>query len=205
MLRYRGLTIPEMLVAILFMGIVASSVVMIFIQSTRVYARTREHAKARTSQATALNRMSRDFREALGVQLHTNKWITLTVPVKGDADIVNQVVEDGTTHLLVTQPSSSRVHYFVGTPNAAAPNAGGTVLYRALGSETATGPFPHAEVVLQGLKPDNNIPVFDYADSRYVYVTLLMPVSERTAEKPATATETSVTKFFVRSTAVTSL
>lgn len=155
MRRVRGVTLTEVLVVVAVTAMVLTVVIAISLQGMRMYAATSTHIQPQEAQMIALQRLEREMREAMVIDLNsTANAVEIIRPAK-DANGLN-LFTDG---LLV---SGKRICFFLGNKVSqggswlAVPSATGDTLFRI--ESTATN-FPlgaaysstQARVIIEGI------------------------------------------------------
>ncbi|MHB9130069.1 MAG: PilW family protein [Armatimonadota bacterium] len=177
----RGLTFVEMLVVISIVAIVSGAILMIVLQSSRMFARTSAHIQPQESQMLALRKIEGEVREAMGITVGSDPMIIeILQPLKDPSPVLMNVI-DGTT-----LQQGQRVCYFLGRKEGVSGNSwttavpdsvNGDTVFRIYGAspETPIIPFStgtsftsgQATVVIDGLLPrskqdSTDPPLFQY-------------------------------------------
>jgi Tfp pilus assembly protein PilE len=148
--RYRGVTLPEMVVVIAFIAIVSITIVSLFMQSARVYARTSSRVEPQASLMLAMHRMEKQIREAMFIRVGSSSTsVEIALPQKDTSGFIRlkSIEIDTTLHKrALVRIEGKHLCFFLGrrdptNPGGAIPDAvnGNTIFLVTTGSDTAAG------------------------------------------------------------------
>ena len=169
--RSFGVTLPELLVVIGIIAIVAIATTTIFLRVTGVYARTSAHTNPQSAEMLALKRIENDLREAMFVSIVTPTpatWVEISLP-QVDSNGVPLIVKGTDGSIGLTRNPALDTSYFLGDlvyPTFgdkshwnAIPDPNGHTIFRALSStKTSAGIFPNAMVIIDGVLSTPMVP-----------------------------------------------
>lgn len=172
---WRGVTLPEMLISLVIIGITGFMVIAIAIQNNRLYARTSVRIEPQASAMLAFKRMEREIRQAMLISTATpspSTWIQIQLPKK-DADGLNELGVDNQGRIALIP--GDYVSYFLGKKLSqpdphknkwvAQPSVAGTTLFRTKSTyNEVSDTFTDAQIVVDGIVNPADISLKDEPD-----------------------------------------
>jgi type II secretory pathway pseudopilin PulG len=170
MRKLRGVTFIELLVVIGIIAMVIIAVGTLFIEASRVYARTSEHIEPQWSEMLALKRMESDLRQGMHIDTGHSSGLAAEVvlPLK-DADGYNALVQDASGKLALQAGQVIRyfrghrapgytVKNWVAIPDTLVSDNGDCIFKIDANTAMVGSGYPNATIVVSGLVANPPIP-----------------------------------------------
>jgi len=155
----QGLTLPEVLVVVSMLSLVMLTIIMVLVQTGRIYRNTVGQSTPQVTQELALKRLKKEISQAVALNINVSSATQLQIAIpEKESDGYNQIVQ-GSTGKIGLQ-TGHLVTYFLGvkqpTPGnptawTAVPSDTGDTLFRVTDLAPEQANNTNADIMIEGI------------------------------------------------------